>query len=81
MANSRMYLRQFLLAQDGFDHEVFIPMSPETILARLSRPEDWIRLQPSSSRSTRSRMPWECSASPTDSGSEAALFISGTGPR
>ena len=41
-----MLLRQFLLTQGGFDHEIFIPVPPEAVLARLSRPEDWIRLQP-----------------------------------
>jgi hypothetical protein len=46
MVDGPMRFRRFLLAQGGFDHEVFIPVSPEAVLARLSRPEEWIRLQP-----------------------------------
>lgn len=46
MVDSRMRVRPLLLAEAGFDHEVFIPVPPETVLARLSRPEDWVRLQP-----------------------------------
>jgi hypothetical protein len=38
--------RSFLFAEGGFDHEVFIPVPPEAVLARLSRPDGWIRLQP-----------------------------------
>lgn len=43
---SPMLLRQLLLGEGGFEHEVFLPAPPEIVLARLSRPEDWIRLQP-----------------------------------
>ncbi len=41
-----MRLRSLLLAQGGFEHEVFIPAPPEAVLAHLARPEDWIHLQP-----------------------------------
>jgi hypothetical protein len=41
-----MLLRQLLLGEGGFENEVFLPVPPEVVLARLSRPEDWIRLHP-----------------------------------
>lgn len=41
-----MPLRSLLFAQGGFDHEVFIPVPPEAVLARLSQSDGWIRLQP-----------------------------------
>ncbi len=41
-----MRLRSLLLAQGSFDHDIFIPVAPEVVLALLSRPQEWIRLQP-----------------------------------
>lgn len=41
-----MILRPHLLIEGGFDHEVFVPVPPEAVLARLSQPDGWIRLQP-----------------------------------
>jgi polyketide cyclase/dehydrase/lipid transport protein len=44
--DSLMLLRPRLLSEAGFDHEIFVPVPPEAVLARLSQPDGWIRLQP-----------------------------------